>query len=73
MMGFVLYLLITLVIGCCAVPLSIYAQTTVGIFFDPEQWGDTASCMIAIAIGYLFMFGFAIPYWIYKLCIIGRR
>ena len=72
-MGFVLYLLITLLIGCCAVPLSICYNTTVDIFFNPEQWDDTASCMIAMIIGYFFLFGFAIPYWIYKLCTIGRR
>jgi hypothetical protein len=54
---------------CC-----LLCEEDIKIFFNPKAWDEVHSmCIIAMIFGYGFMFGFAICYWIYKLCTVGRR
>lgn len=78
-MIFVFYLLITFLIGCLAMLICLLCEEDIKIFFNPKAWdvdnnGEIHSmCIIAMFFGYVFMFGFAFCYWLYKLCTIGRR
>jgi hypothetical protein len=65
------YFLVSFIVGCVSMSVCTVFKEDISIFFDPRKWSNDnfEGKLIALFLGYVFMAGLALCYWIYRFCV----